>query len=189
MTNWDDVEVNQISALLRHEGGLETDTLCISNLTGYSRHQAPLCVSHLESLLEIPIGEGVAVEVANESVFSLVTGENTEARVLVRFDFEELTVGEVAVPVYRTQGTTFRWPPDGGSAAVAVHFLGLWIPMDPVVFNSILSRATEPLHVTFPTDDFSLWFSWHERRRLVVVSSNEDLMQCLGGEDVDAASS
>jgi|GEM_PF-5415528 len=181
ITNWDDARINQVSAQLRYSAAGGQDRLEITNLTDYSRYGHAIVVEG-ESVepFKIPPGDTGAVSVANEGPLSLLMGEGTGRALLARIDFENVPLdqeaGAVAVPVFRTDRSTFRFPPDGGAEAASVHFLGVWIPQDPRTLQKNLTHDPEmTLTLVFPHDEVTLFLGYDPHRRLVCVSSNEML--------------
>ncbi len=208
VSSWDDTGLNRVSAALRHgsrkvdapldlagllEGALRRGSsagrietvLEIENLTDYSRHRSPLFVEGGGRRASVEPAQVESLEVHDGTVVSITTGEGSASRLVSRFRFEDLDAGNVAVPVYRTDGMTFRSPPDGGTGALTVHFLGVWIPLEDKKLRKILKVAAEPLHIAFPADEVFLWIGWNARRKAMMVTGNEDLVSCLGGGWVD----
>jgi len=179
VTLWDDCRVNKVSAMLRYLPSGDHQSLAIRNLTDYSRARRELHITDAGGTRTLPPGELVEIPLEAEDLLAIGSGEGRSHRMLVRCRYEEVTIGSMKLPLFRTERTTFRFPPDGSELSLQIHYLGIWLPFELETFERSLDLAAEPLKVGFPRDMVYFWIRYRHAHSLLTVSSNEDLRQCL----------
>ncbi|MCP4659756.1 MAG: hypothetical protein GY856_30505 [bacterium] len=179
VTLWDDCRVNKVSAMLRYQPSGDQQSLLIRNVTDYSRARRELHLIDSGGTRALPPGESAEIPLEAEDLVAIGSGEGRNHRVLVRCRYEEVILGSMKLPLFRTERTTFRFPPDGSELSLQIHYLGIWLPFELETFERTLDLAAEPLKVGFTRDMVYFWIRYRHAHGLLTVSSNEDLRQCL----------
>jgi len=178
VSSWDDPLLNRLSLVMNHHNS----NLELKNVSDYSSRKRPkaFMVEHRGDVLAFETEKALKLCVDNQSVVRVTVGESSRARTLLRLNYEDIPVGDFAVPVYRSEGMSFCLPPEGGSGSILLHFLGLWLPLELEDLEEMLNLAADPLSISFPGDDFSLWLRGNPKTKEIMVSSNVNLKNCLG---------
>jgi hypothetical protein len=179
VTLWDDRWVNKLSARFAYHLAGGKHSLTVRNITNYSQASNELRLvtsAHGERVL--PPGESIELPLQPQDTLSLQVGEGENRRQLVACRFVELLLGKVRVPVFQTEKTHFRFPPEDRQA-LEMRYLGIWLPLDLARFERLLALAEEPLRVGFPDSGVYFWVRYRHGRGVLTVSSNEDLKQGL----------
>ncbi len=178
VTAWDDPRVNQVSALLRLRGAGDGYCLEVGNLTDYSPARQPLEVDLGAAGREtIRPGEVRDLPLRPGGALVLLAGKGARRRELARFVFDEVPVGSVVCPLIRTERSAFLFPPEAGDDARTIRFLGAWVPIGSSSLEALLGEGS--LEIFFPGDGVRLALELDRERRMVTVSSNEDLASGL----------
>jgi len=177
VSSWDDPLLNRLSLVMKHHNS----SLELKNVSDYSprKRSKIFRVEHRDKIQALEAGRALKLSVDNQSIIKVAVGESSRARTLLRFNYEDIPVGKFAVPVFRSEGMSFHLPPEGGTGSILLHFLGLWLPWELKDFEKLLKKASEPLSISYPGDDFSLWLQWNQKKKQIMVSSNVNLKDCL----------
>ncbi len=181
VTLWDDRWVNKLSTCLRYRLENGHQSLEIRNVTDYSQARNELRIlSSQRDELRVKPGEVIEFPLDPGDVLAVVVGEGEHQRELVRCRFVEMRLGKlgVRVPVFKTEGTRFRFPPDD-QQGLEMRYLGIWLPLDPERVEHLLTLAEEPLAIAFPQDAVYFWLRYRHARGTLTMSSNEDLREGL----------
>lgn len=181
VTGWDDPALNQVSAVLTYLPSGGEPQLDIRNVTDYStRRQSVVVIPERGEERAVPPGANLTVPLPPDSRLVIVSGEGTGRRILAQLKLDEMPVAGGVVPVVRSTGTTFRYPPTGDRDATTVHYLGTWLPSPLVNLQRLLAERGAVLPVSFQRDGVNLWVKVPAGQRTLRVSSNIDLSACLG---------
>jgi hypothetical protein len=181
VTLWDDRWVNKLSARFQYRLEKGRQNLLVRNVTDYSQASNDLRIVS-EGLLDERVrpGQTVSLPIDAQNHVTVLVGEGEHQRELVSCRFLEACLGKlkVRIPLFKTEKTEFRFPPED-PAGLRMHYLGIWLPLPLERFEHLLTLAQEPLAIAFPREAVYFWIRYRHARGLLTVSSNEDLRERL----------
>lgn len=181
VTLWDDRWVNKLSARLQYRLTGGEQTFEIRNITDYSQASNDIFVARNGGGDQrIAPGETALFETTPQTHFSVLVGEGEHRRQLVSCRFTETRLGKlkVRIPLFKTEKTEFRFPPEDPEG-LRMKYLGIWLPLPLDRLEHLLKLAEEPLTIAFPREAVYFWIRYRHARAALTVSSNEDLRHGL----------
>lgn len=184
VTLWDDRWVNKLSARFQFRLEKGRQSLLVRNITDYSAASNDLRIVSGGRVDErVGAGRTIALPVEAQNHLTILVGEGEHQREIVSCRFLEARLGKlkVRIPLFKTEKTEFRFPPED-PAGLRMHYLGIWLPLAPERFEHLLTLAQEPLAIAFPREAVYFWIRYRHARGLLTVSSNEDLRERLAAQ-------
>lgn len=181
VTQWDDRWVNKLSGQFRYRLQSGRQSLEIRNVTDYSQASNDIHVISSEAEnRRVKPGETFGFELGAQALVTVLVGEGEQRRELVSCRFAEARLGKlkVRIPLFKTEKTEFRFPPEDPEG-LRMRYLGIWLPLPLERFEHLLKLAEEPLAIAFPREAVYFWIRYRHARGTLTVSSNEDLRQGL----------
>jgi hypothetical protein len=179
VTMWDDRWVNKISARIAYEIKNGEQSLEIRNITSYSQAANDLRLSSTaHGISVLPPSETTRFTIGSQDALTVSVVAVSLKNELVSCRFLEARLGKVRLPLFQTEHTQFRFPPEG-KQGLMMHYLGIWLPLSLEDFERLLSVAGEPLRISFAEAGIHFWVRYRHGRGIINLTSNEDLKQGL----------
>ena len=181
VTLWDDRWVNKLTARFQYQLKQGQQSFAVRNITDYSQASNDLRVVSSNQLDErVRPGQTLSVPIETQNHLRVFVGQGEHQREVIACRFLEARLGKlkVRIPVFKTEKTRFRFPPEDPSG-LRMHYLGIWLPLPLERFEHLLTLAQEPLAIAFPREAVYFWIRYRHARGTLTVSSNEDLRERL----------